>query len=119
MIIGSWNVRGMGGEAKKAEVATFFSKFNLDFCCIQESKLELLPENEGRQVWRDKEIKWTIEAAVGRSGGLISYWDERRLVCVSTWNIGGAVIFNGLWKATREEVCVINIYAPCNRAKRR
>lgn len=34
-----------------------------------------------------------------------------------TW--GGAVIVNGLWRSTREEVCVINVYAFCNRVEKR
>lgn len=51
MKIGSWNVRGLGCVAKKDEVFSFFSKFDLDICCIQETKIIAFSEEDGRRIW--------------------------------------------------------------------
>lgn len=61
MKIGSLNVRGLGCDAKKDEVADFFLKNNLDFCCLQETKLESFSENDGKKIWKNREIKWCAE----------------------------------------------------------
>lgn len=56
---------------------------------------------------------------MGRSGGLITCWDERKFACSSTWSLGNAAIVNGRWKTTMEEVSIINVYTPCNRVEKR
>lgn len=112
MKIGSWNVRGLGDEAKKDEVFSFLMKFHLDFCCLQETKMERFTDNDGKRIWRNGTFGWRVEEAEGRSGGILSCWDERWFMCTSSWNIGGAVIVNGRWKATRDDVCIINVM-PC------
>lgn len=53
--------------------------------------------------------------AVGRAGGILTFWDEKKFTCISAWNVEGAIIVNGWWKATSDEVCIINVYAPCCR----
>lgn len=119
MKIGSLNVRGLGSDAKKVEVANFSSLNSLDFCCLQETKMESFSEKDGRRIWK-KGVQWSVENAVGRSGGIITCWDDRKFVCTSSWSLGGAVIVNGWWRETREELCIINVYIPCDRvAKRR
>lgn len=56
MKVGSLNIRWLGCDAKKDEVASFFTKFSLDFCCLQETKMDSLMEKEGRRIWKDKEV---------------------------------------------------------------
>lgn len=50
MKIGSLNIRGLGSDAKKDEVADFLSKNNLDFCCLQETKMESFSDRDGRRI---------------------------------------------------------------------
>lgn len=45
-------------------------------------------------------IKWVAEGAVGRLGGVLSFWDDSRFCCVSNWGIGGGVVINGFLRAT-------------------
>lgn len=119
MKVGSFNVRGLGSEVKKCEIASFCSKFCLDFCCLQETKIEQFSDRVGKRIWRDKDIRWCTEGAVGRSGGILTCWDDQKFACVSSWNLGGAVIVNGRWRTTSEEVCIINVYASCIREEKR
>lgn len=44
---------------------------------------------------------------------MLSFWDDSRFCCVSNWGIGGGVVINGFLRATGEEICLINVYAPC------
>jgi len=44
MIIGSFNVCGLGGRIKKRKVREFVSSNHLDFLLIQETKLCLVSE---------------------------------------------------------------------------
>lgn len=118
MKIGSLNVRGLGSDAKKDDVAAFFTNNNLDFCCLQETKMGNFLEKDGRRIWKTKEVRWSAEGAVGRSGGILTCWDERKFACSSTWNLGRAVIVNGMWRETMEEICLINVYVPCNREEK-
>lgn len=69
MKIGSMNVRGLGCDAKKDEVAIFLMKNNLDFCCLQETKMASFSDQDGRRIWKDKDFGWCAKGAVGRSGG--------------------------------------------------
>lgn len=50
MKIGSLNIRGLGSEAKKDDVQAFFSNNNLNFCCLQETKMEDFLVREGRRI---------------------------------------------------------------------
>lgn len=53
MRIGSWNVRGLESQIKRDEVYKFFEKNKLDFCCLQETKMEAFSDSEGKWVWKD------------------------------------------------------------------
>lgn len=89
MKIGSFNVRGLGSRVKREEVWEFFSKNKLDLCCIQETKLGVFSEMIGRTIWRGERVIWCVEDALGRSGGILTFWDDRKFSCSSAWSIGG------------------------------
>lgn len=40
MKIFSFNVRGLGKKAKRKEIKEMLKKHRIDFCCIQETKME-------------------------------------------------------------------------------
>lgn len=119
MRIGSLNVRGLGSDAKKDDVAEFCYANDLDFGCLQETKLENFSDRDGRRLWKAKEVRWCAEGSVGRSGGLLTWWDDSKFACTSSWSIGGAVVVNGRWRSTMEELCIINVYVSCNRDEKR
>lgn len=110
MKIGLFNVRGLGSKVKKDEVVAFFNKNELDICCVQETKLETFSEMEARRMWRTAEVRWGCEGSVGHSGGLLTFWDERKFVCSSHWSIGGTVVVVGKGRETGETCYVVNVY---------
>lgn len=114
MKIGSFNIRGLGSVVKKDELCSFFEKSKFDICCVQETKMETFSDLEGLRIWKTRGISWCAEGAVGRSGGLLTFWDDQKFSCTSHWGIGGAVVVNGRWRATGEDFCIVNVYAPCN-----
>lgn len=81
--------------------------------------MESFTDRDGRRIWKSNDIKWSAEGLIGRAGGILTCWDERKFTCMSTWSLGGAVVVNGWWNATREECCVINVYASCKREEKR
>lgn len=118
MKIGSLNVRELWSDAKKEDVTNFFSKNYLEFCCLQKTEMDTLPGREGRFIWKAKEVRWSTEGVLGRSGRILTCWNERKFTCISTWNLREAVVVNGWWRATREEYSIINVCAPCNRVEK-
>lgn len=114
MKIGTFNIRGLGSLVKKDEVYSFFTKNDLVVCCIQETKMENFSEREVRRIWKNRGMWWSAEGVVGRSGGVLTFWDEERFCCSSSCGIGGAVVVNGREMETGDEYCIINMYAPYN-----
>lgn len=113
MKIGSFNIWGLGSKVKKEEVFSLFTKFELDVCCVQETKLESFSELDGRSLWGSLGLHWCSEGETGRSGGILTFWDDNRFGCSSHWSIGGAVVVVGYWRQTGERYCIVNVYAPC------
>lgn len=46
---------------------------------------------------------------MGRSGGILTFWDKNKFECSSQWSFGGAVVVVGREKVTGEACCVVNI----------
>ncbi|KAL8516062.1 hypothetical protein ACS0TY_014658 [Phlomoides rotata] len=113
MKILTYNIRGLGSKAKLREVRELIREHKIDFCCIQESKKEVIDEFLCRAVWGEGNFSWAFREADGRSGGLLSVWNSDKFAIVSNWHMLGAVIVNGLWGADRIQCCIINVYAPC------
>ncbi|KAL8530892.1 hypothetical protein ACS0TY_007790 [Phlomoides rotata] len=38
----TYNIRGLGSRAKMREIRELIMRYDIDFCCIQESKLEVV-----------------------------------------------------------------------------
>lgn len=120
MKIGSYNIRGLGSKLKKDEIFSFFSSNNLDICCVQETKVEEFTELEGRLLWKSiEDVKWSCEGSSGRSGGILTFWDDSKFRCSSHWCIGGVVVMVGRWRETGEDLCIVNVYAPCEEMDKR
>lgn len=91
MKIRSFNVRGLGSLVKKEEVYSFYTKNDLNFCCLQEIKMENFSERDGIGIWKSEGLSWGAEGSIGRSGGLLSFWDERVFECSSRWSLEGGL----------------------------
>ncbi|KAL8488156.1 hypothetical protein ACS0TY_024444 [Phlomoides rotata] len=64
----SMNVRGLGKKAKRKEIRSMLIKYNIDMCCIQETKIENLEEKVCKSLWRDQHFDWAGQESTARSG---------------------------------------------------
>jgi hypothetical protein len=74
MIVGSINIRGLGGRVKKSKVRGFIATNHLDFVAIQETKLEAIDDNLCHFLWGNSSCCWSFIPALGSSGGILSIW---------------------------------------------
>lgn len=96
MKILSYNIRGAGSRIKSKEVRDLICKFDIDFCCLQESKLESMCDSYAETLWGGR-CGWEARDSIGRSGGIITLWNLDKFSCSSSWHMDGAVIVNGFW----------------------
>jgi len=74
MIVGSFNIRGLGGRIKKRKIQEFVSPNHLDCLLIQETKLSSVFEGVYHYLWGNSFCDWSFAPAVGNSGGILSIW---------------------------------------------
>lgn len=83
MRIGTFNVRGLRDSVKNNELFSFFINQKLDMCCVQETKAVNFFEKDGNRIWKNMGLKWCLEGTVGRSGGILTFWNEESFICSS------------------------------------
>ncbi|KAL8473622.1 hypothetical protein ACS0TY_030457 [Phlomoides rotata] len=113
MKVMSFNVRGLGNKIKRNGIKQMIYQNRIDMCCIQESKIEKMEENIGREMWFDREFDWAWREVEGRAGGIISIWNRKVFSKISVWHIKGMLVVNGIWREDNAKVMIINVYAPC------
>ncbi|KAL8488622.1 hypothetical protein ACS0TY_024783 [Phlomoides rotata] len=118
MKVMSYNVRGLGQRMKRMDVKQKIIQNRIEFCCIQESKIEEMEEKIGNDLWYNKEYDWVWREAEGRSGGIISIWNRKVFTKSSAWHMRGMLVVNGIWLEDGEQVMIINVYAPCAPAEK-
>lgn len=106
----SYNIRGAGSTVKSKEVIELINLHKVDFCCLQESKLEKVNANICRSMWGMGNFGWMEKPSNGRFGGIITLWDSDKFACLSYWEMEGAVIVNGLWGLDRLDVSSISVH---------
>ncbi|KAL8547987.1 hypothetical protein ACS0TY_007324 [Phlomoides rotata] len=102
----------------RREIIELIARYDIDFCCIQESKLEYVDAFVCRAIWGPGNFYWSFKPSVGRSGGIISIWNSDKFTCSSCWSMEGAVVVNGYWNADNAHCMIINVYAPCPLSER-
>ncbi|KAK8595305.1 hypothetical protein V6N13_016680 [Hibiscus sabdariffa] len=74
----SWNLRGMGSEAKISAVRKVIRDNRVDMAMFQETKKEKVTEGEISKMWVDDEFEFVVAASSGKSGGLLTIWDKTK-----------------------------------------
>lgn len=92
-----YNVRGLGCSAKIGEVKSLIKNLGVNFCCLQESKIENVDEWLYRALWGEENLGWAFRASTGRSGGIIFMRNANIFAASSWWHMEGAVVVNGVW----------------------
>ncbi|XP_057792009.1 uncharacterized protein LOC131008911 [Salvia miltiorrhiza] len=108
----SYNIRGLGSKIKKRELRELLQKQKIDFCFIQETKMENFSNCDLKGIWGSDCFDFARRQAEGRSGGILSIWNPALFSKSSHWDLPGALIVNGKWISENLNGCLINIYAP-------
>jgi exonuclease III len=119
MIVLSYNVRGLGGGEKRAEVRQLVREKHPLVVCIQESKLSVVDDLLIKSIWGDAPSEYSYQPSLGASGGLITVWDSSRVVVWSCMSFGHVLVVKGKVIQTAEEFILFNVYAPCDAVSKR
>ncbi|XP_058758687.1 uncharacterized protein LOC131631944 [Vicia villosa] len=111
----SYNIRGLGGLAKKKEVQNLIGRQRPTFICIQETKLENIDRNLCLFIWGSNDFDFAFKPSNGRSGGILAIWDKNFLSIRITHVLEYALWLEGEWGMGRNVVSLVTVYAPCDR----
>ncbi|MCH81872.1 hypothetical protein A2U01_0002665 [Trifolium medium] len=110
----SYNIRGLGGKAKKSDIRKLISNKSPDLISIQETKLENVDRRLCATLWGSGDFDFVYKESEGRSGGLITIWDVNSFKLNSVVELNYAQLMEGVWKKDNVQVIIVNIYAPCD-----
>lgn len=114
MKIISYNVRGLGGFEKRAEVRCLVNDKRPFVVCLQESKFSTVDSFSIKSLWGGDSCGFSYQASIGASGGLISMWDTSVVEVWCTMSFRHVLIIKGKVLATGQEFIIANVYAPCD-----
>ena len=114
----SWNVRGANNPNKRNVIRNFIRSQRADLVCLQETKIQEVTPAVARSLGVGRLSEWRAVEAEGSAGGIMVYWDTRKLELVET-EIGDfsvTCMFTNVgdgfrWAFTR-------VYGPVKRSKR-
>jgi len=109
----SYNVRGLGGGEKRVEVRRLVQEKNPFVLCIQESKMSFVDDFLIKSIWGLTPCGYSYQPSSGASGGLITVWDSSLIDVWSSTSFGHVLVITGRIIVTREDIVIINVYAPC------
>ncbi|XP_058766616.1 uncharacterized protein LOC131640222 [Vicia villosa] len=112
MIIGSFNIRGGGGSAKRRRISNIISRGKADIFLLQETKLKSYSIGLANSFWSTESIGFLASDSEGLSGGLLILWKDSVCVVVHSFRgsgyLGVKVRWNNLF------YYIVNIYSPCS-----
>ena len=79
MKILSWNTRGFGDHTKQITLKKMLQTLNPNLVLIQETKRDSFDPNFIKLLWSSKDVGWIFIEAYGKSGGILTMWDESKL----------------------------------------
>jgi len=114
MKILSWNVRGLGGFAKRPEVRKLLIEKNSSIVCFQETNLAVIDDVLCASLWGTLTHSYSFRPAVGASGGLLIMWDSSIVEVWSSFSLEHVLRIHGCFIDLNDEFYLFNIYAPCD-----
>ena len=82
----SWNVRGANNPNKRNVIRNFIRSQRVDLVCLQETKLQKLSSADARSFGVGRLAEWRVVEADGTAGGILVFWDTRKLELVEGRN---------------------------------
>ena len=114
----SWNVRGANNPDKRNVIRNFIRSQRVDLVCLQETKIQEMSSADAHSFGVGRLAEWKVVEAEGNAGGILVFWDTRKLELVEA-EIGHFYVtcmFKNvedgfLWAFT-------GVYGPMKRCKR-
>ncbi|XP_058764806.1 uncharacterized protein LOC131638271 [Vicia villosa] len=119
MKIISYNIRGLGGAAKKKQIQNLIRNHNPSFMCIQETKIESIEKRLRCMLWGSNDFGFASNPSVGRSGEILTIWDKREVDVQRIQNFEHMVWVEGECRTNSKKIHIVNIYAPCKGRRKR
>ncbi|KAL8544723.1 hypothetical protein ACS0TY_005092 [Phlomoides rotata] len=96
------------------EVRDIIKKQKIDMCCIQETKWEEVTKNRCMGLWGNPNLDWASRESEGRSGGILTIWNNEVFHKSSSWSTRGVLVINGFFTGDGSRGVLMNVYAPCS-----
>lgn len=90
-----------------------------DMLCLQETKLESIERKLCAGIWSSEDFQWAYKPAEGRSGGLLVVWDASCFEKTGGMQGEHFLRVDGLWSHQKIPVSIVNVYAPCDLARKK
>ena len=75
----SWNVRGVNDSDKRKVIKNLIRTNRVDLVCLQETKVQEMNFYMVRSLGVGRFLDWTAMNAEGSAGGILMFWDKRRM----------------------------------------
>ncbi|MCH80823.1 DUF4283 domain protein, partial [Trifolium medium] len=70
-------------------------------------------------MWGDSECDFAFKSSIGRSGGLLTIWNSKKLSIQRKLNKEHMLWLEGEWGEEKKLVNIVNVYAPCDARRKR
>ena len=118
MKILAWNTRGLGDKSKRMVIKRSLKRLNPDLVLIQETKKDSIDINIIKELWSSKDIGWAFVEAIGRSGGMLTMWDESKVSVIEVLKGGYSLSVKCL--TINKKCCwITNVYGPNDYRERK
>ncbi|XP_023748817.1 uncharacterized protein LOC111897081 [Lactuca sativa] len=110
----SLNVRGIGEAHKQSWVKNLCFAHRISLACLQESQLGLVSSLHLniRNCWASNNLGYEIIEASGRSGGIITIWDDGVFMFTDSIKARHFLIVFGRCVGKNTDIAIVNVYAP-------
>ena len=75
----SWNVRGVNDSDKRKVIKNLIRTNRVDLVCLQETKVQDMNIEMVRSLGVGRFLNWIALNAEGSAGGILLFWDKRRI----------------------------------------
>ena len=80
----SWNVRGVNNLEKRKFIRNFIRTQRVDLVCLQETKIQGMNKALVHSIGVGRFLDCKASDAEGTAGGILLFWDKRRLSLVES-----------------------------------
>ncbi|KAL8456888.1 hypothetical protein ACS0TY_034933 [Phlomoides rotata] len=91
MRILSYNIRVLGSGAKITKVKELIQGQQIEFCCVHETKKEIVDELLCISLWGNVNFGWAFIESEGRAGGILSIWNSNLFSVSNCYHMKGVV----------------------------